>query len=69
MYRARNCRRSFLLSGLSVAGGLFLAGCGESQKEGSLKVEEDPTDKAKESMDFYKNTYLKKGGRKKAAPR
>ena len=65
MDKAQNSRRSFLLSGLSFASVVFFAGCGGGEKEGTLaKVDEDPADKAKDSMDYYKKNYLKKGARK-----
>jgi hypothetical protein len=59
-------RRSFLLTSLALAGGALLAGCegGGSDKVETVKPAEDPSVKAKESMDFYKNN-MKKGAAKK----
>ena len=54
-------RRSFLLSGLALAGGVLLAGCDSgSNKEIEVTKQENPADKAKASMDFMKKNMGKK---------
>ena len=58
-------RRSFLLSGLALSGGVLLAGCGGDDKPVEVIKQEDPSIKSKDSMDFYKNNMLKKKGAKK----
>jgi len=65
MNRTQNCRRSFLFNGLPVAFAVLFAGCGGGEKEGTLKVDVDPADKAKDSMDYYKKQHLKKGARRR----
>ena len=53
-------RRSILLAGLLSAGVLPIVGCGSGESQAPPKAEEDPTVKAKDSMDFYKNNMKKK---------
>ncbi len=61
MQREWNSRRSFLLTGMAAATGVMLAGCGgEGDKAGAVTKQDQPEDKAKESMDYYKNNNLKK---------
>lgn len=64
MHRIRICRRSFLFSGLAIAGGTLLAGCGGSEPQTNSIKAVDPAEKAKDSMDFYKSNHLKKGAKK-----
>ncbi len=66
MNENRKSRRSFLvlMSTVATTTGMLLAGCdGGAPKEDLQKI--DPAEKAKDSMDFYKNNQLKKGGAKK----
>jgi hypothetical protein len=61
MSQDRLARRSFLVSSLAVAAGSLLVGCDSGpDKEITVTKQEDPMQKAKESMDFYKNNNLKK---------
>lgn len=58
-------RRSFLLSGLALAGGALLAGCGGGDDKAiEVTKQENPADQAKASMEFMKNNMLKKGAKK-----
>lgn len=59
MHREWMARRSFLLSALAAVGGGLLAGCADASKDVEVTKQEDPSIKAKESMDFYKNSMLK----------
>jgi hypothetical protein len=59
-------RRSFLLSGLALSGGALLAGCGGGDEKAiEVTKQEDPSLKAKESMEYYQKNMLKKGAAKK----
>ena len=65
MQRERNSRRSFLLGGVAaVSGSLLLGGCGDAAKPTADAKQDDPTVKAKESMDYYKNNMMKKAAKK-----
>lgn len=60
MLRDLTSRRSFLLSCFAAASGLVLGGCSGSEQSAPPKAEDDPSVKAKDSMDFYKNKVMKK---------
>lgn len=60
MYQVSISRRSLLTSALAITAGLLHAGCGGDEEAAREIREADPTDKAKESMDYYKNNMLKK---------
>ncbi|WP_435011887.1 hypothetical protein P12x_005983 (plasmid) [Tundrisphaera lichenicola] len=60
MYRVRISRRSLLTSALALTAGMLHAGCGGSEESAKEIREADPSEKAKESMDYYKNNMLKK---------
>ena len=60
MHRALASRRMFLLAGLAATCGAALGGCdGGSGKDATVTKQEDPSIKAKESMDYYKNNMGK----------
>ena len=60
MYQDRVVRRSFLALGLTAVGGcLFLAGCDGASKEPTLTKQDDPNEKARDSMNFYKKEIAK----------
>jgi len=66
MHSERIARRSFLLSAFAATGAAsLLAGCGDDSKEVTVTKQEDPSLKAKESMEFYQKNNLKKGGANK----
>jgi hypothetical protein len=56
-------RRSFLLSGLALSGGVLLAGCGGGDDKAiEVTKQDDPAAKAKASMEYYQKNMLKKKG-------
>jgi hypothetical protein len=70
----RPSRRAVLTSGISLLGfGMALAppflfsGCGDEKGAGMVENPEDPAQKAKDSMSYYRQQNLKDGKPKKSA--
>jgi hypothetical protein len=59
---------TFLLSfGMTLASPLLLSGCGDDKVQmGNVEKSDDPKEKAKDSMDYYKQQNLK-GGKAKTS--
>lgn len=70
----RPSRRVVLISGISLLGfgmalasPLLLSGCGDDKvKIGNVEKGDDPAVQAKDSMDFYRQSKLGKGGAAKS---
>jgi hypothetical protein len=71
----RPSRRAVLISGISllgfgmaVASPFLFSGCGEDKGAGMVEHPENPADKAKDSMSYYRQQNLKGGKAKSAGP-
>jgi hypothetical protein len=59
---------SLLSFGMALASPFLFSGCGDEKGAGRVENPEDPAQKAKDSMSFYRQQNLKGGKAKSANP-